>query len=86
MALNTKNQTTLAAIFIEPVPSDLRWSRIEALFAALGATISERKGSRIVVQLEGRKAVFHRPHPEPHTDKGSVKSVRRFLSSAGVKP
>lgn len=86
MPLNTRNQTTLEAIFAEPAPSDLRWSRIEALFAALGATISERKGSRIAVQLEGRKAVFHRPHPKPTTKQWAVKAVRDFLTSAGVAP
>ena len=36
--------------------------------------------------LNGVRAVFHRPHPQKETDKGAVKSVRRFLSEAGVKP
>ncbi|HOD42092.1 MAG TPA: hexulose-6-phosphate isomerase, partial [Candidatus Wallbacteria bacterium] len=30
-------------------------------------------------------AVFHRPHPQKETDKGSVQSMRRFLENAGVK-
>jgi len=29
-------------------------------------------------------AVFHRPHPQKETDKGALKSVRRFLINAGV--
>ncbi|MEW6501251.1 MAG: hexulose-6-phosphate isomerase, partial [Thermodesulfobacteriota bacterium] len=32
------------------------------------------------------EAVFHRPHPRKETDKGAVKSLRRFLENAGVKP
>lgn len=36
--------------------------------------------------LNGVLATFHRPHPEPTTDKGAVKSVRRFLENAGVRP
>jgi hypothetical protein len=32
------------------------------------------------------RAVFHRPHPRKETDKGAIKSVRRFLEAAGVKP
>ena len=28
---------------------------------------------------------LYRPHPERVTDKGAVKSVRRFLDNAGVK-
>jgi hypothetical protein len=31
-------------------------------------------------------AVFHRPHPEKETDKGALKSVRRFLKEAGIEP
>jgi hypothetical protein len=32
------------------------------------------------------RAVFHRPHPQKETDRGSVRSMRRFLSEAGVRP
>jgi len=36
-------------------------------------------------QLNNVVAVFHRPHPQKETDKGALKSVRRFLENAGVK-
>ena len=48
-----------------------------------GAEVSEGSGSRVRVYLSGVRAVFHRPHPEKETDKGAVKSVRRFLQEAG---
>ena len=54
------------------------------MFVALGADVSEGSGSRVRVALNGVRAVFHRPHPERVTDKGAVKSVRRFLGEAGV--
>jgi hypothetical protein len=38
------------------------------------------------VALKDVRAVFHRPHPERVIDKDMVKSVRRFLSEAGVNP
>jgi hypothetical protein len=38
------------------------------------------------IRLGDARAVFHRPHPEKETDKGSVKSMRRFLINAGVTP
>jgi hypothetical protein len=38
------------------------------------------------VALNGVRAVFHRPHPQKETEKGAVKSVRRFLETAGVTP
>jgi hypothetical protein len=35
--------------------------------------------------LNGCRAVFHRPHPRKETNKGAVASMRRFLTTAGVK-
>lgn len=54
------------------------------MFTALGAEISEGRGSRIRVALNDVRAVFHRPHPEKETDKGALKSVRRFLIESGA--
>ncbi len=84
--MNATHKKTLAAIFAEPVKPDVRWKAIEALFVALGAEIQEGRGSRVIVQLNGTEAVFHRPHPRPETDKGALKAVRRFLKEAGVEP
>jgi hypothetical protein len=66
--------------------SALAWRDIEALFVACGADISEGQGSRVRVALNGVRAVFHRPHPQKETDKGAVRSVRRFPSEAGITP
>lgn len=86
MGLNKKQAKTLQAIFESPVRSDVAWSDIEKLLVALGADISEGRGSRVRVALGGVRAVFHRPHPQKETDKGALKSVRRFLSKAGFAP
>lgn len=77
---------TLLRIFENPVRSDLDWEDIESLFRYIDAEISEGSGSRIRVKLNDSRAVFHRPHPEKVTDKGALKSVRRFLQEAGVTP
>lgn len=53
---------------------------------AQGAEITEDAGSRVRIALNGVRAVFHRPHPQKETDKGAVKSMRRFLIEAGVMP
>nr|WP_237703881.1 type II toxin-antitoxin system HicA family toxin [Rhodospirillum rubrum] len=58
---------------------------IERLFLALGGTVDDsREGSRVAVSLNGIRAVFHRPHPRPCTEKGALRSVRRFLVAAGI--
>lgn len=73
-------------IFENPVRSDVKWSDIEALLQHIGAEMSEGKGSRVRISLNGIRAVFHRPHPKRETDKGALKSMRRFLIEAGVRP
>jgi len=82
--VNKKNRKTLEAILEDPVNANIPWRDIETLFIALGGEISEGRGSRIRVALMGVRAVFHRPHPKKETDKGAVKSVRRFLFESGV--
>ncbi|MBL7047438.1 MAG: type II toxin-antitoxin system HicA family toxin [Candidatus Marinimicrobia bacterium] len=85
MALSSKHIKTLELIFENPVRSDVNWQKIERLLEALGAEISEGRGSRVRIYLNYVRAVFHRPHPQRETDKGALKSVRRFLIEAGVK-
>ncbi len=41
--MKRKHQVTLAQIFARPVSGTIRWSDIEALFAALGAEVNERE-------------------------------------------
>ncbi len=86
MKLSSKHRRTLRAIFEDPVRSNVKWTDIEKLLRALGAELTEGSGSRVRIYLSGVRAVFHRPHPEPDTDKGALKSMRRFLIQAGVEP
>jgi hypothetical protein len=79
-------QRTLQAVYAHPTPGNIRWKDIEALFKSLGAQVSEREASRVAVVLFAEVRVFHRPHPSPHTDKGAVASVRRWLEQHGVTP
>lgn len=83
--MNKKQSVTLQSIFTEPTRSDIEWVAIESLFTHLGAEISQGKGSRVRINLNGVKAVFHRPHPQKETNKGAVVAVRRFLENAGIK-
>ena len=82
--LGSRNKRTLIAVFEVPVQADLEWTKVEGLLKALGAQLSEGKGSRVRVCLGGVRAVFHRPHPRKEMDKGSVRSMKEFLIRAGV--
>ena len=86
MDLSGKHRRTMNDVFCDPVLSSVLWTDIESLLGALGAEVSEGRGSRIRVYLHGVRAVFHRPHPRKETDKGALKSVRRFLIEAGIEP
>lgn len=82
--VNKKHRQTLKVIFENPVRSNILWDDLEKLLTALGAELSEGRGSRIRIALNGVRAVFHRPHPRKETDRGAVVSMRRFLTEAEV--
>ncbi len=84
--MQTKHRKTLEAVFGDPVRSGIAWKDIETMLSAYGAELSQGSGSRVRIALNGVRAVFHRPHPHKETDRGAVKSMRRFLTEAGVKP
>jgi len=84
--VDNRQKKTLELIFRDPVAVKVPWKDIESLLRALGCEISEGNGSRVRLALGGVRAVFHRPHPNPETDKGAVKSMRKFLTNAGHQP
>ena len=83
--VNKKQTGVLEAIFEDPVRANIAWQDVESLLKALGAEITEGRGSRVRVSLNGRKAVLHEPHPEKEMKKGAVRSLRGFLIEAGVQ-
>jgi hypothetical protein len=83
--LNRKQSDTLKAIFEDPVRANINWRDVESMLEALGAEITEGRGSRVRMALNGVKAVFHEPHPQKETNKGAVRSLRAFLTAADVR-
>ncbi len=84
--LGSKQTKVLDALFGIPTRTDIRWDEVRALFEALGATVAEGRGSRVRVLLNDRKAVFHKPHPQPEVHRYAVKQIQLFLESAGISP
>jgi len=78
--MKQKHRRTLTLIFHRPISDNIKWKDIEPLFIALGANIEEAEGSRVGVRLFGDRRVFHRPHPSPNSDKGSVNSILQWLA------
>ena len=84
--MTKKHRKTIELIFAHPPSAKVKWRDIEALFRELGAELTEREGSRIGVRLFGERRVFHRFHPSPNADKGTVVSIRKWFEKNGVKP
>ena len=84
--MNAKHRRTLAAVFVRPTSATIKFSDLEALFKALGATISEREGSRIRIELGAEQWRCHRPHPGKEAKRYQVEEARELLERAGVKP
>ena len=86
LIVKSKHRKTLEAIWAEPANGNLEWARIEALLMALGCRASERPGSSVTFDWQGRKASFHRPHPNKEALRYRVKAVREFLQHMGIEP
>ena len=76
--MNNRQKITLEAVFTDPPNASIVWSDIESMLQALGACLSEGRGSRVRIELNGRLAMFHRPHLRPTTDKGSLNHCADF--------
>jgi hypothetical protein len=84
--MNSKHRKTLEAIFNNPANGSIEWSRIEALLVAVGCVVVEGSGSSVTFEKQGKRAYFHRPHPQKESLRYRVTDTRHFLEAIGVKP
>ncbi|WP_445497582.1 type II toxin-antitoxin system HicA family toxin [Photorhabdus sp. SF281] len=64
----------------------MEWRKIESLFVALGAIVTEGNGSRVRFEINHIVASFHRPHPEKEAKAYQVRDARTFLEAIGITP
>ena len=86
VSMNSKHRKTLAAIFSDPVSGNLPWEQIEALLVTLGCAVVEGNGSSVMFEKDGRRAYFHRPHPQREALIYRVKATREFLIKLEIAP
>ena len=82
--MNNKHRKTLDKIFSNPVSGNLPWNDIEALLIAVGCNVVEGSGSSVTFEKNGRRAYFHRPHPQRDALIYGVKMVREFLTKLEI--
>lgn len=83
-SINTKQLNTLKDIMAKEPKSNINWSDVEELMAALGAIIEEGKGSRGSFVLQKRVFRFHRPHPQKEAKLYHVRDLKKFLTERGI--
>ena len=84
--MRTKHRRTLEKMFKIPTPAGIRWMDIISMLKATGVEVHERSGSRVLLKKGAERIVIHRPHPEPHTGRMTVRDIVAFLKAIGVKP
>jgi hypothetical protein len=84
--MKLKHQRVFEAIFAVPARGSIVFSEIEALILALGGSIREGSGSRVVFELKGSLQYLHRPHPGKEAKIYQVEVLRERFSQLEVTP
>ena len=84
MDVGKKHRQIYEDILTKPDRSDILWDDFLSLLRYMGAIIKEQGGSAVGIRLNGKYAVFHKPHPGHVIYLSDLKRIRRFLVEAGV--
>lgn len=84
--MNSRHRKTLETIFADPISGSLSRDRIEALLVSIGCNVVEGSGSSVTFEKDGRRAYFHRPHPQREALRYRVKAAREFLIKLEIAP
>ncbi len=84
--MDKQQRHTLAKVFSDPVTPGVRWKDVEHLFIGLGGYAKWSDPSHLTVELHAHKESFKTPTRDKNAtlDDNASKSVRDFLSQAGV--
>ncbi len=84
--MKEKHRKAFSAIFTKPTRANIKFSDIESLVKALGGSIREGDGSRVVLELSGTREYTHRPHTGKEAKKYMVEKIREWLTGLEVTP
>ncbi|WP_428161581.1 type II toxin-antitoxin system HicA family toxin, partial [Desulfobacter sp.] len=74
--MKSKHKKTLTAIFAMPTRANIKFSDIESLVIALGGAVWEGAGSRVMLEISGKREYAHRPHPGKEAKRYIVERIR----------
>lgn len=75
--VSSKQRKTMKKIFEDPIPIDVTFRDAIALLKSLGAEISEGKGSRVRIFINGTVHILHKPHGNKSDGSISRKEMSR---------
>jgi len=84
--MKSKHAKTLKAVFSTPTSASIIFADLESLVKALGGTVREGSGSRVVFELYGKRLYPHRPHPGKEAKRYQVEELRALLQMEGIQP
>lgn len=84
--MKAKHRRTLQAIFATPTLAGIVFADIEALVIAIGGVVREGEGSRVVLEVKGRRRYMHRPHPGKEAKRYQVEELREWFRQLEVVP
>lgn len=84
--LGSRHRRTLSAVFSVPTSASIKFAALEALMIALGATVTQRAGSRVRISIGQEHWHCHRPHPGKDARRYQVEEARELLERLGVEP
>ena len=83
--MRAKHRKTLARVYANPSPPDVRWVDLRNMLEACGVEFVERSGSRVGLTKGEESIVIHRPHPKPVVGRATLRDIAAFLRASGVE-
>ena len=84
--MSAKQKKTLAMIFEKPTRADIAWRETASLLLGISAIMKEDKRSRVRCKCRDYSLHVHALHPGKVISKGTVETIRGFLTDIGVAP
>ena len=83
--VSSKQKRTMKRIFEDPISKNILFRDVVSLLESLGAELTEGKGSRLRIFLNGSPHVMHRPHGKDKDgtiSPNDIKTLRKLIKGA----
>lgn len=82
--MSHKHRNVLAAIFHDPINTNIHWREVESLLNHLGASVEPGHGARFRITLNRHEFSLHHPHHGHDLGRNDIRYLREHLAAAGI--